>query len=289
MLIPLILAGMLAIVGFQVGRNRKKPIVTTGANNPSHYWNPAGFWERRRAIPPRPPQPTRPQHSAMMVLNQVLMSGQVPTPQLLQAAWGEAAAVGDAMSMAAIEQMALNQPFVGSTEAPAESGEAGAEPEPEAGDAESWGEMVNAEVKTEIQPEPIDGVEPTKWQKFVSALRTKKPDYRSDNYLGCFEHNRRRLRQLGIAEDTLGDEVAQYKAFQADIQRYRSDSQKLIDAYAGKEVALNGSKHTVTPSGVLGLLKAAGPRGAEGWLKNPEDRTAFPGTTDVFMRCNGCF
>lgn len=297
MLAPLIFAGVLAIVGWHLGRS-KQSFVKTGSGN----WSPTN----RDLVRPK----------YLGLLARVVASGGQPSFGLLDLAWREAKTLGDKQSLVIIEQLAtcpypFSDPGVTPQEqqqqlapaGPVDPGDlppvwnvderTGEETEEGGQTAEDWGEMVNApkaaEVPVAASPAQVPDVDPQAWVSFCNALRTRDVGYGNDNYLGQFEHNKRRLRQLGIPEGTLGNADAQYQALCKDIGDYRLRCQALIDEYAGTEVAIGPDTCKVTPSGVLGLLKAAGPQGARGWLSNPGDRQAFPTTTEVFLRCNGCF
>lgn len=134
---------------------------------------------------------------------------------------------------------------------------------------------------------PLDGIELDDWCDFVKALATKPPGHKEGRYVGKFEQNTSRLRQLGIQPPATDDE--EYKALVADMSGYWESEGKLIQDSSGEVVMLQGQEHPVTASGILGLLKAAGPQGARSWLENDADRTRFPHTTEIFLRCNGCF
>lgn len=134
---------------------------------------------------------------------------------------------------------------------------------------------------------PLDGVEVDDWQSFCSALATKETGHKSDRYVGKYEQNINRLRQLGIETPATAED--EYKTLVVDMTNYWDSEQKLIQDSAGEVVTLNGQEHPVTPSGILGLLKAAGPQGARSWLDNEADRGRFPRTTETFLRTNGCF
>lgn len=136
---------------------------------------------------------------------------------------------------------------------------------------------------------PIPNCQPPEWETFVSAMRTRKPQWSSDKYHGAFEHNKTRLKQLGHNPEELVDFDNQYKAFCDDILAYHKDNNGLLDEFVGDVVEVNGEAVPVTTSGVLGLLKAAGHMGARSWLTNPTDRQKYPRTTEAFLRCNSCF
>jgi hypothetical protein len=134
---------------------------------------------------------------------------------------------------------------------------------------------------------PLDGVPDDDWMDFVARLRTKAPGFKSDKYLGQYEQNRKRLKQLGLTEPANSEE--EYEALAKDIATHAQDSVGLINAWSGDVVKVNGADHPVCASGILGLLKYAGPEGAKSWLTNPEDRAKFPKTTEAFLRTNSCF
>lgn len=134
---------------------------------------------------------------------------------------------------------------------------------------------------------PLDGVELDDWSEFVQHLATRQTGFKEGRLAGKYEQNVGRLRQLGL-DVPQGDE-AEYKALVADMSDYWDSEAKLIRESAGEVVELSGEQHPVTPSGILGLLKAAGPQGARSWLSNEADRTRFPHTTEIFLRTNGCF
>jgi len=240
--------------------------------------------------------------TALQLLDRAVGLGRKPPLPLLRAAYHEATASGNPALVKMVKAVAKSwvapqeQVGVGQVQPSTEEQSAWTDnPPPDAdGDPESWGELANPAqapaVAVVTTPRcPIDGVDPSKWASFCEALRTRKPAWGSDSHLGAWEHRKTRLRQLGIDPDTLATEDAQYEALCRDISDYNHTCNQLVRDFAGTEVQVADAKHPVTPSGVLGLLKAAGPKGAEGWLRNPGDRTKFPRTTEVFLRCNGTF
>lgn len=283
MLPILLLVGVITFAGFKLGRSKVKP-VKVGEYVPS--------------------QPLR----YLRLLDRTVATGATPSIKLLQFAYQEAVQLGDPsiievvrsvarslLNPAPQEQVGVGQELAVQTD---DDERAWKEPSPEDGDAdpESWGELANpsqvptaAVAPVALTPSPIDTVSQTDWQAFCDVLRTKKPEWSNESHLGAFEHRRTRLRHLGIAEESLSDLASQCKALGSDIAAYYRDCPKLLSAHVGRLVDVNGAKYPITMSGVLGLLKAAGPKGAEGWLQNPEDRKRFPNTTDVFTRCNGRF
>jgi len=283
MILPIIFVVGLAVIGYQLGASKRQQLRIRGhvggVDMSKMRWNPNGYWER----------PKVGELTYLDLLDRVLASGQSPSDALLNAAYMEAEAKHDGQSMALIEQLvspiavgadlspAYEQP---SEDVPMEYEDVSVKP-PSAVPTNG-----NASQKQSV---PVADVDPANWQSFVDALRTKAPDYRSDNYLGSYEHNRRRLRQLGIDESALGTADGQYAALCNDIADYLAKCQQLIANHTGDVIEVNGKQVPVTLSGILSLLKAAGPKGAEGWLTRPEDRLAFPNTTECFLRCNSCF
>lgn len=134
---------------------------------------------------------------------------------------------------------------------------------------------------------PLDGVADEDWMEFVARIRTKPPGFKSDKYLGQYEQNKGRLKQLGLAEPATPEE--EYEVLAKDVSAHARDSSDLIKQWSGDVVSVSGTEHPVCASGILGLLKSAGPEGARSWLRNPEDRKKFPKTTEAFLRTNGCF
>jgi hypothetical protein len=289
MFLPIAFAIMLAAVGFQLGRSKDKSFspwrTNTGAETPFG----------------------RPAASALNILNTMVAARKIPPLNLLEVSFAEAQRLGDQQLAAFIAKLCIRlYPLPPQVQQPQQvtSGAelAPQEQEPEFdGTPESWGEMANPSVALP-QEHPItppqtpnqgfwESVDKGKWNEFCKRLKTKEPAYRADNYLGAFEHNRRRLRQLGIDEGTLSSEDAQYRALLADLGNHHDNCKALVEEFGGgdKTIEVDGKPTTVTKSGVLALLKAAGPRGAEGWLRNPEERKMYPNTTEIFLRCNGCF
>ena len=146
-------------------------------------------------------------------------------------------------------------------------------------------EPAKDEPQVPTQDSPLEGINSGDWASFIEALTTKAEGFKSDKYVGRFEHNRTRLRQLGLEPPATPED--EYKAIVQDLSDYWDSEQKLIAECSGEVVTINGEQYGVTPSGVLGLLKAAGPQGAREWLDSETGR--FPRTTDIFLRTNGCF
>lgn len=136
---------------------------------------------------------------------------------------------------------------------------------------------------------PLDGVTDDEWSQLVEALRVQKPEFATDNHLGAYYHSRDRLDQLGIDGKTLDTEAAQYQALATDLAAYKLSERNLINDMCGDMVSVQGQQHPVTMSGVLGLLKAAGPKHAKSWFKSETDRLSHPHTTETFLKTNGIF
>lgn len=134
---------------------------------------------------------------------------------------------------------------------------------------------------------PLEGIDSDDWSSFCQLLATREAGHRSDRHIGKYDQSLSRLRHLGL--EAPESEEDQYKAFAADMNDYWESEKPLISENAGEVVNIAGVDHPVTPSGILGLLKAAGPSGARSWLANEEDRVRFPRTTETFVRTNGCF
>lgn len=263
--------GLLALVAYQVGRSRST-IFRVGCE-PRIISVPPRQHPVRRLVA-RPPVAV-----AVSGFLDVLSSGGRPERGLAVAALREAVAAGDRDTAQLVSE------YLGMVDMNSGAGErvvAGAEVpdtvETQPGTTEvEWGKP------------PIPGVEESDWRQFVDSLATRDVGYCTDNHVGVFEHNRRRLRQLEIPEDSLADVGTQYEALCRDLSDYYARCAKLIADYTGDVVEVSDSKVPVTLSGVLGLLKSAGPKGAESWLTNEADRKSFPATTETFLRVNGCF
>ena len=63
----------------------------------------------------------------------------------------------------------------------------------------------------------------------------------------------------------------------------------MLNERVTEEIKIDNDTHVLTASGMLGLLKSGGPKGAEKWLDAQEERSKYPQTTNVFLRTNGIF
>jgi hypothetical protein len=137
---------------------------------------------------------------------------------------------------------------------------------------------------------PIHGVTNGDWSSFVDKLETKAPDYKDAKHVGAYYHHKNRLTELGVDAESLGaDKQAQYTALEADLKDVLTKYRKLINDWSGDVIKLGGRDVSITQSGILGLIKAAGVEGALGWLKTEQQRVQYPMTTEMFLRTNGCF
>lgn len=136
---------------------------------------------------------------------------------------------------------------------------------------------------------PFDGVTNDAWGKFVSALATEKDEYKTDKHVGRYHHSRARLGQLGIDPDGITTEQAAYEALDRDLQELNRSCKALLDRYICHPVNVRGQDCMMTMSGILGLLKSAGPEAARSWIENPRDRDQYPMTTQMFLATNGMF
>lgn len=136
---------------------------------------------------------------------------------------------------------------------------------------------------------PIYGVTNDDWSAFVDKLETKAVDYKDDKHVGAYYHHKNRLTEIGVNAESLTDKQAQYNALETDLKDVLSKYKKLINDWSGDVLTINGQTTSITRSGILGLIKAAGAEGASGWLKNEQQRTQYPMTTELFLRTNGMF
>ena len=173
------------------------------------------------------------------------------------------------------------------------------EPEPE-GEGERQEPMSDgpqdemSELGQDDLQSPLPGISNDDWMEFVARVRTKAPGFKSDKYVGQYEQNRGRLKQLGIAEPANAEQ--EHEALAADMAAHAEDFVNLDREHSGDILELDvpnpdtgDNQHPICASGILGLLKYAGPEGARSWLSNPEDRQKYPKTTEAFLRTNGLF
>lgn len=141
---------------------------------------------------------------------------------------------------------------------------------------------------------PIPNVAPVDWSKFCDKLSREPATYQSPRHVGQYRQNKARLAELGIDPSTVvGSVTAQRAALDTDLaDAYQHvHASGLVQENLHRVIRLPGSPepHTVTLSGVLGVVQAAGLEGASDWLDKPKDRERFPHTTAAFARTNGVF
>lgn len=135
---------------------------------------------------------------------------------------------------------------------------------------------------------PFDGVSNDEWSTFVDRLATQPDDFSTPRHVGRYHHSRSRLKQLGIDPDSLTPDQ-QYDALVADLSDNEKQARSLIGDYICQPLTVNGRDCVITMSGLLALLKSAGPEKARSWLENESDRTQFPKTTEMFLQGNEIF
>jgi hypothetical protein len=223
--------------------------------------------------------------SAVVRVGVLLQQGQPVPPSLASFAIAEAFKRGDMKAVKFLSDA------VGAFKKRSESAKTETEQAKETPKEEPVAAPASAPVQTFPSPLADDSgrkIPDEEWSEFVKAMRVAPETYSHDKYIGAFAHNKARLAELGVKQlPTTFDE--QYKVFASDIHDRFTRHQDICQNYTGDVVNIKGQDHAVTLSGVLGLLKAAGPRNAVHWLEHPEDREKFPNTTDVFLRSNGCF
>jgi hypothetical protein len=282
--IGFLLAVLFGAAGYAVGKGGtpKTRRVVAGAAN--WNWNPGGYWERAKAI--------QESQSAVASLLQLVNQRLPVSPGLAVAAWKEAMAKGDtvtAQQIAVVFFQPVPQMEASPTPPPIVIGE-----EENAALEQTYGqaEPMKAETTTTFHGQnqaPVQDVSADEWKEFLLCFKTREPSYKGERHIGAFEQSARRLSQLGIDVGSLTTEEAQLQALDKDLNNYLQSSERLLNDFTGETISVNGQKVSVTRSGILSLLKAAGPAGAKGWLTEEHQRKAFPHTTEIFNRGNGRF
>lgn len=284
-MLPLLFAALASLIGYSVGRNTKpsRPSVVAGAvEAPKGLVWVRDHWERAPA--------SQSQQSAVSILMQLVAQRLPVSPGLANAAWREAMQSGDMQTAQQIAVVFFQPPPQLPPQQPPpmvigeETVEALAETYSDAEPAKAVSTTIFHEA-----PMPIQDVSPDEWKQFLYCFKTREPDYRGERHVGAFEQSARRLAQLGIDASALTSEEAQMQALDKDLNNYLQSSERLLNDFTGESVTVDGEKLSVTRSGILALLKAAGPAGAKGWLTEEHQRKAFPHTTEIFKRGNGRF
>lgn len=141
---------------------------------------------------------------------------------------------------------------------------------------------------------PVDGVPRGAWNAFTDRLVRETPLFQTQRHVGQFRQNKERLAELGIdAREMIGSDTAQRRAFDADMADAYQHALEggLINEHVRRLIRVPGSRDacTVTLSGLLGVIHAAGLEGAVSWFENPDDRSRFVHTTEAFLKANGAF
>lgn len=161
--------------------------------------------------------------------------------------------------------------------------------------------------KPKHKSSPLPGVNLVSWERFVAILATSPPNAVSPtNKLGLFQMDPRKLKDAGLMtsthktkvnglpgvyvgqwidpltqDDFLGSIPMQYAAFTKSVQA----AAPKVSGYVGTNV--QGAVCTL--SGLLGVAHTAGIEGVSSWVKSPETRKRFKGTTKMFLDTNGVF
>lgn len=145
---------------------------------------------------------------------------------------------------------------------------------------------------------PVAGVPDEAWAHFCDKLVRETPAYQSARHVGQYRQNRERLIELGIDPNGLiGSVEMQRAALDADLAdayRHATDDSYgdgIVRNHVNRKIVLprQAEPTTITLSGVLGVIQAAGLEGAVGWFNKTNDRKKFPHTTQAFARTNGVF
>lgn len=299
-MLPMLLLFGLAIAGIKLGQSRSNPnqVVVSGSghnrtrtgvirveqsNHPSLRFRKL---LKERVVAKAPITRWLVDNAMLEAFN----NGDMETVAMLSSAFGKRKRPAPASEKHASEEHASEEQAGTDEDADGEvDGEAGEDGEDGEGNEETQSGSPT-ELESLGQPSlksPLDGVADEDWMDFVSRLRTKTPGFKSDKYLGQYEQNRSRLKQLNLPEPATSDE--EYATLVKDISNHAQDSAELMKSWSGDVIQVNGTDHPVCASGVLGLLKYAGPDGAKSWLTNAQDRAKYPKTTEAFLRTNNCF
>jgi len=144
---------------------------------------------------------------------------------------------------------------------------------------------------------PIEGIGTEEWGSFIGRVSREVPTFTTSKHVGQFRQRKDRLAELGIdPAKVLDSPDAQVAALEADMRdAYAHANQSgLVSDHLGATVVVpmpdgSSTSATITLSGMLGIIQAAGLEGAAQWLEDPADRRRFPNTTQAFARTNGVF
>jgi hypothetical protein len=136
---------------------------------------------------------------------------------------------------------------------------------------------------------PVDYISNDDWRMFVEVSKIEKPEFFTDNSLGMFRQNKKRLMKMGIDPETIKTPVDQYNAFEAECVQLMKEGKNLINQSVAMPINVDSESTPITLSGLLTVLRHAGTENATKWLDSDEERKRFPHTTKAFKRSNGCF
>lgn len=177
---------------------------------------------------------------------------------------------------------------------PQPSPPAQADPDGQANRRTSVGAAISAPPPARALPSPIGGIESDAWSRFCDRLARETPAFVSSRHVGQFRQRKERLFEIGFDPHVLvGSPVAQRQALDRDLADAHQHAIEggMVGSYVHRRITLPGQEEqvTVTLSGLLGVIQAAGIDGAAGWLESYHDRKRYPHTTQAFLRTNGVF
>lgn len=73
------------------------------------------------------------------------------------------------------------------------------------------------------------------------------------------------------------------------LQSIRPKVEEKLGNWVGQPIIVNDAAHTISLSGLLGIVDCAGFKGAKSWLENESDRSKYPNTTNCFLETNNLF
>jgi len=140
---------------------------------------------------------------------------------------------------------------------------------------------------------PLGGVTDDAWRQFVIRLEREDPSFASTRHVGQYRQRRERLAELGINPGAIqGSAEAQRAALDTDLTDAHSHAAEGgLFSHLGRTILVPGleDRTMITLSGLLGVIQCAGLEGAANWLERPNDRKAYPHTTQAFLHTNGVF
>lgn len=201
----------------------------------------------------------------------------------------------EAVIAAALDAMA--NPGAGTRIIPADGFAPPAQPTPQAppmvavsGAAEAM--LEHAHAQHVPMTSPIPGLPPAQWQAFASRIAREAPTFDGPRHVGAFRARKDRLVELGIDPRYLaGDPDLQLHALGSEMADafHHAKRSGMLREHVKRPLEIHGAMHSISVSGVMAVIQAAGLEGAADWLDSPEDRERFPHTTAAFVRANGVF